>query len=116
MQERNVVVCGDSLLMVCVEASLKQMAGWHVLRFNTTQPNADERLRALHPDVLLFDLAVGLPGYPLSLLQEQHALALIGLHASCDRVIVLSGQQRPASTIGELTQAIQSLASAIEAP
>jgi DNA-binding NarL/FixJ family response regulator len=59
MRERHLVVLyGSSLLMAGMEASLRHQPGLDVARIDATLPNVAQRLSALQPDVVIFDLTI----------------------------------------------------------
>ncbi|MEJ2209571.1 MAG: hypothetical protein P8129_11110, partial [Anaerolineae bacterium] len=57
MQAKRVIALfGDSLLIDTVEASLQIWQGLGVVRVQSTTADALERLKALCPDLIIFDL------------------------------------------------------------
>jgi hypothetical protein len=56
-KRRTVVLYGNSLLMAGMEISLRDQPGLDVVRIDTTLPDAAQRLSALQPNVVIFDLA-----------------------------------------------------------
>ena len=129
MEEQHVVVLyGNSLFMAGVEASLRGQPGLDVVRIDATFPNPVQRLDALHPDVIIFDLTAPpstLPAFgyaqarlptsnlhsPFSILQKHPGLSLIGLDLNSNQVLVLSGQQHTVLAADDLAQVIQALLS-----
>lgn len=117
MEEQHVVMLlGNSLFVAGVEASLRGHPGLEVVRIDTTFPNAVQRLDALRPDVIIFDLtAPNSPFsnlyFPSSILQEHPGLSLIGLDLNSNKVLVLSGQQYTVLAASDLAQVIQTLLS-----
>jgi hypothetical protein len=112
MEERHMVVLyGNSLLMAGVEASLRGRTGLDVVRIDATLPNVAQSLCALHPDVVIFDLATPLSNFqlPSSILQEHSGISLIGLDLNSNKVLVLSGQEHTVLAANDLAQVIQLL-------
>ena len=113
MEEQHIVVLyGNSLFMAGVEASLRGRHGLDVVRIDTTLPDAAQRLDALRPDVIIFDLiAPNSPfsnlHFPASILQEHPGISLIGLDLNSNTVIVFSSQQHTVLTANDLAQVIQ---------
>ena len=115
MEEQHVVVLyGNSLFMAGVEASLRGQPGLDVVRIDATFPNPVQRLDALRPDVIIFDLTTSNSpfsnlDFPSSILQEHPGLSLIGLDLNSNQVLVLSGQQHTVLAADDLAQVIQKL-------
>ena len=115
MEEQHIVVLyGNSLFMAGVEASLRGRHGLDVVRIDTTLPDAVQRLDALRPDVVIFDLTA--PDSPLALrpspfaisfLSEHPGISLIGLDLNCNAMTVFSSQQHTVLTANDLAQVIQ---------
>jgi DNA-binding NarL/FixJ family response regulator len=113
-ERRTVVLYGNSLLMAGLEVSLRDQPGLDVVRIDATLSNAAQRLSALQPDVVIFDLAA--PNspfsnlhFPSSILHEHPGIALIGLDLNSNKVLVLSGQQHTVLAANDLAQVIQAL-------
>jgi hypothetical protein len=106
MENRYMVVLfGSSLLMDTVEASLeKHELG--LLRMHTSVTNLKERLQALSPDLIIFDLDVPLSEVIISLLIDQPGTPLLGLDVTSSRVVVLSSRQHKVMTANELAHVI----------
>lgn len=109
MQEQHLVVLyGNSLLMAGVEASLRGRPDLDVVRIDTALPDAGERLNALRPDVVIFDLtAPHYSEFAIPFLRDHPGLSLIGLDPNSKTVTVLSNQRYTARTVNELAQVIQ---------
>ena len=104
---RKIVLYGNSLFMVGVEAGLKGKDGLDVLRIDATLPGAGQRLNALRPAAVVFDLADPPSGFVLPFLREHLGLPLIGLDVSSNTVTVLYSQGYTATTVADLAQVIQ---------
>jgi hypothetical protein len=103
----KVILYGNSLFIVGVEASLRHRDGLEVIQIDATLPGAGQRLHALCPDAIIFDLASPDLEFVLPFLREHFGLPLIGLDISSNTVIVLSSQQHMALTADDLAQVIQ---------
>jgi hypothetical protein len=69
-QMRTLVLYGASLSVAVIGAGLAGKPGWHMIPMDSVSPDATGRLRRLHPDVVLFDLAAAQPEAMISLLRE----------------------------------------------
>jgi len=125
-KRRTVILCGNSLLMAGLEASLRDQPGLDVVRVDAALPNIAQRLEALHPDVLIFDLSSppstpsttlrtgfqppsSILHFPTSILQEHPGIALIGLDINSSKALALSGQEHTVLAADDLAQVIQLL-------
>ena len=108
MKKRQLVVLyGDSLLMDTVEASLgDDSPALGVVRMHTTVPDAAERLKSLHPDLVIFELDTLHSQVVLSFLRDRPGTPLLGLDLTCSKVIALSSHQYTALTTDDLIQVI----------
>ena len=108
MKERQIVVLlGDSLLMDSVEASLGENPALGVVRMHTTIADTGECLKALGPDVVIFDVDTSLAELLLSFLRDQPGIPVLGLDISCSHVLALSSQKYTTPTARDLAQVIQ---------
>jgi hypothetical protein len=106
MTLRTVVLYGNSLVVSSIGASLQGRADLQVSSVDTTRPQAEERLRALQPDVVIFDLAAARPEFAIDLWQAQPHLLLIGVDLLTHRALMLSGQPSHLLTLDDLLQVI----------
>jgi DNA-binding NarL/FixJ family response regulator len=95
-----------------MEASLRDQPGLDVVRIDASLPTVAQRLSALRPDVVIFDLAA--PNspfsnlhFPSSILQKHPGISLIGLDVNSNKVLVLSGQEHTVLAANDLAQVIQ---------
>jgi hypothetical protein len=103
---RTIVVCGDSLIMSSIGATLDRVG--QVVQLDADQPDAALRLRALSPEIVVFDLAHARADFALELLREYPALLLIGVDLDRDCMLVLSGRQPRLLTTDDLLKVIES--------
>jgi hypothetical protein len=107
MEHRRIVVLyGDSLLMDTVEASLTDSEELGVMRIHNTVSGAGERIRSLHPDVVIFDWDGTHADFLLPFLREQPGVPMLGLDITASQVIVLSSQRYATPTVNELAKVI----------
>jgi hypothetical protein len=102
----RVAVCGGSLHMAALAASLRAHPDVEVTRIPANEVALSQRLDELAPTVVAFDLDE-LPGdLAISLLRDRPELVLIGADPSSDRMLLLSGRQERPVSAAELLQAI----------
>ena len=109
---KTVVLFGSSLAVSSIGASLQGCAGLWVLAVDSEASaaglrGAAQRLAALRPDVVLFDLAAVPSDFAIGLWRAQPGTLLIGVDLLADRALVLSGQPARAHTTQDLLQVIQ---------
>lgn len=102
----KVILCGSSLFLAGVEASLRDQGELDVERLESTPAQAQIQLSERRPDVVIFDLAAFDAESMLALLTAQPGLRLIGLDLNSNTLVVFSSQQRLAQTTSDLTQLI----------
>ncbi|MBN1179814.1 MAG: hypothetical protein JXD18_11405 [Anaerolineae bacterium] len=102
-----VVLFGNSLLMDTVEASLEDQKELGILRMVTTISDVDERLQALAPDLIIFDMDVNLSDVVMPLLFSQPGTPFLGLDIDSGKAVVLSSQQQAVMTLKDLTRVIR---------
>ena len=108
MDERPIIVIfGDSMLMDTVENNLLESRVLGVVRIHTNVTNVKERLKALHPDIVIFELDTPHSRFVLPFLQDQSGIPLLGLDLTCSRVVALSSQQYRTLSMQDLSQVIQ---------
>ena len=104
---RTVVLFGDSLLLDTVEASLADYGELGVVRIHATVTDIGERLKALCPDLIIFDWDAAHLQLVIPLLRDQPGVPLLGLDVTSSKVIVLNSQQYVTPTVNDLAQVIQ---------
>ena len=67
---------------------------------------------AFAPDVVIFDLAAGLPDCSLRCLAERPGLALIGFDLETEKMLLLSGERANLSTTDDLVRAVKKVTAA----
>ena len=109
---RTVAIYGSSLVVSSIGASLEHRAGLRVLSFDAATPGAAERLRAMHPDAIVFDLASKQFDSAVALWKAQPHVVLIGVDMAADQMLVLSGESSHVFTPDDLVQVIEARAPA----
>lgn len=110
--EKGVVVrvlglCGESVLIDGIEASLQDSEGVEIVRLDTSQPDAVQVLGGLSPDIIIFDLTPSQLSCVFTFLQTHTDVVLIGLDIDCDQALFLSAEWRRLPTVADLMQAIE---------
>jgi chemotaxis response regulator CheB len=102
----RVAVCGSSLYMASLAASLQANPDVDVTRIPANTAALSQVLDELAPAVVAFDLDE-MPGdLAISLLRDRAELTLIGVDPSSDSMLLLSGRQEQPVSAAELLQAI----------
>ena len=105
---RRTILYGDSLILAGVRAELVRNPGLEVLVLDQPLDKPLEALRALEPEVIIFDLGAVQPDFLLALLQKPD-LVLIGVDPETHQALVLSGQPARALTTDDLLHVIEAL-------
>ena len=104
--KKSVVIFGRSLTLAGMGACLKQEEGLDVFEIDPQDSDARQRLEALEPVVILFDLSDPPNDLDLAFFRSKPGLLLIGVDPSSDEVLFLKGQRSKVVTAGELSQLI----------
>ena len=104
---RVLALCGESLLIEGIEASLRDREGVEIVLLDTSQPGAAQDLEKLSPDIIVFDLAPNQLSCIFTFLRTHADVVLIGLDIERDLALVLSGEWRRLPTVGDLMQVIE---------
>ena len=102
----SVLIFGKSLYLAGIGVCLKNVEGLDVLKIDPQSPNAKQRLDALSPDALLFDLSNPPSDLDMALLRSNPDLLLIGVDPSNSEILVLKGQCSRVMTTNELNKLI----------
>ncbi len=109
-EKRLIVLYGDTLLIDGVEASLTARDGLDVIRVDTTIANVGQHLKAIAPDLVIFDLdtpVVELSKLIVPLLQKQPGIPFICLDAQHSEVVTLACEQYTAHSTNDLVEIIR---------
>jgi len=104
---RVLALCGDSLLIEGIEASLKGREGMEIVLLDTSQPGAVQVLDQLSPDMIVFDLTPGQLSCVFTYLQTHSDVVLIGLDIHSDLALFLSAEWRMLPSVADLMQVIK---------
>jgi len=108
-EQRRVVLCGDSLFIASLEASLRTRPSLVVERAESSLAEVPRDSEDGLPSVVIFDLASpALPNLPLAslvaALREGIDLHLVGLDPNTSKAVVLTGHRRRILSADELDQ------------
>jgi hypothetical protein len=107
MQAKRVIALfGDSLLIDTVEASLQIRQGLGVVRVQSTTADALERLKALCPDLIIFDLNDPNSQLVVPFFRDHHGTPLLCLDVTCSKVLALSCHHYTATSACDLERLI----------
>jgi chemotaxis response regulator CheB len=106
-EQRVVALYGDSLLMDTVEASLEDNQDLGVIRIHTSVNDVVERLKALCPDLVIFDMNDPRSWFVFALLRERPGIPLLCVDITQSKVIALNCQQFTALTADDLAAVIE---------
>ena len=101
---RCVVICGTSVYLMSIEAGLAALPGMEVVRLNPHLPNAEVRILALSPDVVIVERSDNHADLARTLLN--HGLSLVEVDANENTVTLLNGRRVPISEIGDMVRVI----------
>ncbi len=104
---RLLALCGDSVLIEGIEASLRDHEGVEIVLLDTSRPSAVQVLDRLSPDIIVFDLTPRQLSFVFSVLQSHIDVLLIGLDIHSDLALFLSGEWRRLPTVADLIQVIE---------
>jgi hypothetical protein len=99
------VLVGNSVILAAIGTELRQHR-FDVITLEPGCPDALQRICALEPRAVLFDLAALPPDSILWLLRERPGLLLAGVEPSSDKVLVLSCRQERVVTPADLLEVI----------
>ncbi len=104
---RLLALCGESVLIEGIEASLWGRQDVEIVRIDTSQDGAVEILDKISPDIIVFDLAPSQLSCIFTFLRNHKDVVLIGLDIHCDLALFLSGEWRMLPTVADLMQVIE---------
>ncbi len=113
---QTIVLYGNSLVVSTFGANLEGRPGLRLLRVDAGSPGVDQRLEAIQPDIVIFDLVTERAGFAVSLWKTLPGLLLIGVNPDRSELLVLSGRQQQVSCVEDLLSIIQEEAIGINSP
>ena len=102
---RRVLLYGKSVILGTLEASLKRYPYMETRVLSAPFPTVEE-LKALAPDVILFDVSAPCPEAAFALLETFPGLLVIGVDACRDEMLVLSSRPAQALAVQDLINII----------
>ena len=102
---RRVLLYGKSVILGTLEASLKRYPQMEICVLSAPFPMVEE-LKAMAPDVILFDVSAPRPEAAFALLETYPGLLLIGVDASRDEMLVLTSYPAQALAVRDLVHLI----------
>ncbi len=99
---KKVVLYGSDLVVSTVGENLRGRPGFQILQIDPLLPDAQQRLDAVRPDVVLFDLAGAQPDFTITVLRKNPGLLLIGVDLRTDKMLVMSGEESRLVTTDDL--------------
>jgi hypothetical protein len=100
-------LCGESVLIEGIQASLLDHVGVEIVPLDTSQPGAVQVLDKLSPDVIIFDLTPSHLSWIFTFLRRHTNVILIGLDIGSDQVLFLSGEWRMLPTAADIMKVIE---------
>jgi DNA-binding NarL/FixJ family response regulator len=104
---RLIVLYGDSVLLEGIALDLKNQPTLDVLTLAVDGGEAAQRLAALRPEVIIYDLALTPGDWALPLLPQCPNLRLIGLDVATAQALVVSGAWSAAASLRDLAALIE---------
>jgi DNA-binding NarL/FixJ family response regulator len=104
---RVLALCGESLLIEGIKASLQERERVEIALLDTTRPDTIQVLDKLSPDIILFDLTPSQLSSVFTFLRTHTDVVLIGLEIDSDLALFLSGEWRMVTTVDDLMQLIE---------
>ena len=104
---RVLALCGESVLIEGIEASLRDREGVEIVLIDTSLPGAVQDLDKLNPDIIVFDLTPIQLNCVISFLRTHTDVILIGLDLHSDLALFLSGEWRMLPAVADLMQVIE---------
>ena len=103
----RVVLLGTSLSTASIGAALADRPDLALFPVELARDDTLTWVDALRPDVVLFDLAAGLPNFALRHLAACADLSLIGFDLETQKMLLLSGTQAAFLTTEDLVRAVK---------
>ncbi len=103
---KTIVLYGNSLVISSFGASLQGISGLSILSLDAGLPDAVQRLQALKPDIVMFDLATAHPDFAITLWKTYPGLLLIGVDLPGGELLVLSGCREQVLNVSDLVEII----------
>jgi hypothetical protein len=106
--EPLLVLLGDSLILDSVEASLTGDQAFSVIRLRSAHPEIAERLRALAPNLIIFDLDARDFHSIIPFLKARSGVPLLGIDVNGNIAVSLTCTHHRAQNQGDLRAIVNS--------
>lgn len=103
---RTVAICGDSVLLLSVGASLGPNVRVEYVRPDAPVQEMLRRVREANAEAVVFELGRASPDWAFEVLRSGPELVLVGIGWESDQALVLSGRSAQASTGNDLLRVI----------
>ena len=103
---RRAVLFGNTIFLAGLAVQYANHPGLEIMMIDTGQPNAEQQLDACSPDVVVFDLTASQLIGTFHLVKMNPGLVLLGVDATSDQVLVLSGHMSSVLTTDDLLKVI----------
>lgn len=107
LQARRAVLYGNTIFLAGLAVQYANRPGLEIMTIDADQPHAEQQLDASAPNVIVFDLTAAQPDRAIHLLKKNPGLVLVGVDATSDQVLVLSGHTSPVLTTDDLLRMIE---------
>ncbi len=107
MEQRTVILYGQSMLLSLVTNSLAQSPKLRVLQA-TNWDEIEKLLSEYTPNVLIYDLVDASESHILTLLFKNPHLLLIGLDVETNRAMLLTGKESRSLTMERMKEIVES--------
>ena len=104
---RRILLCGKSLLISGLQASLVATPGLDLQMVDSQPDNIRKQIREWQPEVLILESGLFQSTLALALLHDFPQLKIIGLDIEDNRLMVFSGQASQQPTPEKLLQVIE---------
>ncbi len=101
----RIVICGESIFLMAIEASLVDVPGIDVVRLDPHFPAVADRIVALEPDVVVIERDQGHGDLALALLNQ--GLPLLELDSQHNQATLLTGARVVAAEVDSLIQVLE---------
>jgi hypothetical protein len=110
--DHRVALLGKTVGLASIGAALADVPELELLPVEIICEDATAWVDAFAPDVVVFDLAAGLPDHILRYLAARPGLALIGFDLGTRKMLLLSGERATLATTDDLVRAVKKLTAA----
>jgi len=102
---QRVVICGESIFLMAIEAGMAALLGVEVARFDPYLPDVAARIKSMAPDVVILEQGGDVGGLARELLS--HGLLLVELNANQSTVTLLTGHEVTVSGAADLIELVK---------